>query len=49
MQYKSRKRSNSKIPWISNRLQKIVLLYPACEASKIEFKALTVLKTVMLK
>lgn len=49
MQRNSRKRHNSKIPWMLTRLQKIVLLYPTYEASEIEFKALTVLKSVILK
>lgn len=39
---------SQKMPWISTRIQKTVLLYPTCEASEIEFKARTVLKAAIL-
>lgn len=46
---KLKKKTQLKIPWMSTGLQKIVLLYPSYEASEIEFKALTKLKSIILK
>lgn len=44
-----KKTHHKKCPGYPPGYKKTVLLYPTCEASEVEFKTHTVLKTVILK